>query len=98
MGRSNYLNLRLRFIRESLGLTQERFAEKAGISYKYYQAIENGLKEDLRLSTLKKLSRACNLTLAEFVDDRLSKTKVAEIAMKYQVTKRAAKRSPKKKK
>jgi len=98
VGRQNYLNLRLRFIRDSLGLTQERFAEKAGISYKYYQAIETGLKQDLRLSTLRKLSRACNLTLAEFVDDRLSQTKVAEIAIGYKVTKKTAKRSPKKKK
>lgn len=64
-------------------MTQERFAEKAGISYKYYQSIENGRKKDLRLSTLRKLSMACNLTLSEFVDDRLSSRKVAEIATRY---------------
>lgn len=83
MTENNYLNLRLRFIRETLGLTQESFAEKAGISYKYYQAIENGRKTDLRLSTLRKLSHACNLTLSEFVDDHLSQVKVAEKVVKY---------------
>lgn len=76
-------------------MTQEAFAEKAGISYKYYQAIETGIKRDLRLSTLRKLSQACNLTLAEFVDDRLSSKKLAEVATQYRA---GFKKPPKKKK
>ena len=52
---------RLRALRESRGLTQEEFAEKSGISYKYYQAVEAGRKRDLRLSTLVRFAKAHNL-------------------------------------
>jgi transcriptional regulator with XRE-family HTH domain len=47
---------RLKKMRKRLRLTQEAFAETCGISYKYYQAIENGLQNDMRLSTLERLS------------------------------------------
>ena len=47
---------RLKALRVERGLTQEEFAEKAGISYKYYQAVEAGRKQDLRLSTLVRLA------------------------------------------
>lgn len=47
---------RVRTLREAMGLTQERFAERAGLSYKYYQAVEGGRKADLRLSTIIKLA------------------------------------------
>ena len=47
---------RLKALRVDSGLTQEEFAEKSGISYKYYQAVEAGRKKDLRLSTLDRLA------------------------------------------
>ena len=59
---------RLRKLRLEQGLTQEAFAEKAQISYKYYQAIEEGRKKDLRLSTLDKLARAHEISLSRFLD------------------------------
>jgi transcriptional regulator with XRE-family HTH domain len=46
---------RLKQLRTQLGLTQEEFASKFGLSYKYYQAIEAGRKKDPRLSTLERL-------------------------------------------
>lgn len=49
---------RLRELRKRHELTQERFAELSGISYKYYQQIEIGRKPDLRLSTLVRLASA----------------------------------------
>jgi len=52
---------RLRALRDARGLTQEQFAEKSGISYKYYQAVEAGRKKDLRLSTLDRLAKAHGL-------------------------------------
>ena len=52
---------RLKALRVESGLTQEEFAEKSGISYKYYQAVEAGRKKDLRLSTLDRLARAHGL-------------------------------------
>ncbi|WP_343226904.1 helix-turn-helix transcriptional regulator [Luteolibacter flavescens] len=63
MGSSTVQNLlkRLKALRVQRGLTQERFAESAGISYKYYQAVEAGRKQDLRLSTLERLAKAHGL-------------------------------------
>lgn len=52
---------RLKALRADSGLTQEEFAEKSGISYKYYQAVEAGRKKDLRLSTLDRLAKAHDL-------------------------------------
>jgi len=52
---------RLRALRVARGLTQEQFAEQSGISYKYYQAVEAGRKQDLRLSTLDRLAKAHGL-------------------------------------
>ncbi|MEO5912695.1 MAG: helix-turn-helix transcriptional regulator [Luteolibacter sp.] len=49
---------RLKALRVARGLTQEQFAEQSGISYKYYQAVEAGRKQDLRLSTLDRLATA----------------------------------------
>ncbi len=47
---------RLKQLRTQLGLTQEEFADKFGLSYKYYQAVEAGRKKDLRLSTLDRFA------------------------------------------
>lgn len=47
---------RLKQLRMQLGLTQEEFASKFGLSYKYYQAVEAGRKKDPRLSTLDRLA------------------------------------------
>jgi transcriptional regulator with XRE-family HTH domain len=60
-----HLFRRVRSLREAAGLTQEEFAEKAGVSYKYYQALEAGRKADVRLSTLVRLSKAFGLELWE---------------------------------
>ncbi|HWA85310.1 MAG TPA: helix-turn-helix transcriptional regulator [Opitutus sp.] len=55
-------------LREACGLSQEAFAEKAGIGYKYYQHVEAGRKRDIRLSTLQKLAKACGLELWELLN------------------------------
>lgn len=59
---------RIKNLRENLGLSQEAFAEKAGLGYKYYQHVEAGRKRDIRLSTLEKLAKACGLELDELFD------------------------------
>lgn len=48
---------RLKQLRQQLGLTQEEFADRFDLSYKYYQAVEAGRKRDLRLSTLERLAQ-----------------------------------------
>lgn len=64
---ANRLLERLRKLRAAHNLTQEDFAERAGLSYKYYQAVEGGRKIDLRLSTLERLARAYNLEVHELL-------------------------------
>lgn len=66
---------RLRALREQHGLTQEDFAEIAGMSYKHYQAIEAGRKPDLRLSTLERLALAYRIDVAELLGKRFPKAK-----------------------
>lgn len=56
-------------------MTQEAFAERSGISYKYYQAVEAGRKRDLRLSTLEKIAKAYSLDLHELLSSGLPKLK-----------------------
>jgi transcriptional regulator with XRE-family HTH domain len=62
------LRERLRQIREHLELSQEAFADKSGLKYKHYQAIEAGRKENVRLDTLVKLAKASGLELWELLN------------------------------
>jgi transcriptional regulator with XRE-family HTH domain len=56
-------------------LTQEAFAEVAGMSYKYYQAVETGRKPDLRFSTLERLATAHGLQPYELLSPTLPRSK-----------------------
>ena len=59
---------RVKSLRLSLGLSQEAFAEKVGLGYKYYQSVEAGRRRDLRLSTLEKLATGCSLKLCDLLN------------------------------
>lgn len=59
---------RVRALRGALGLSQEAFAERAGLTYKHYQQVEAGRKLNITLPTLEKLAQACGLELAELLD------------------------------
>jgi len=82
---------RHRQLREAHGLTQEAFAERSGISYKYYQAVEAGRKRELRLSTLERLARAYGLEVWQLLapDPPASK-----LAAKRLPSRRASKSPP----
>jgi transcriptional regulator with XRE-family HTH domain len=54
-------------LREARGLSQEAFAERAGLKYKHYQAIEAGRKINIQFLTLQKLAKACGLELWELL-------------------------------
>jgi transcriptional regulator with XRE-family HTH domain len=58
---------RVRELREARGLSQEAFAERAGLKYKHYQAIEAGRKINIQFLTLQKLAKACGLELSELL-------------------------------
>jgi len=67
---------RLRELRRRHGLTQEAFAERAGMSYKYYQAVEAGRKPNVRLSTLEKLAAAYGLEVWQLLSPSVPKKTV----------------------
>jgi transcriptional regulator with XRE-family HTH domain len=67
---------RLKELRRANGLTQEAFAERAGMSYKYYQALEAGRKAELRLSTLDRLANAYGLEVYQLLAPSVPATKL----------------------
>ena len=56
-----------RLLRESSGLSQERIAERIGITYQYLSAIENG-KENFTVGVLESIARAFGLDIPAFID------------------------------
>jgi transcriptional regulator with XRE-family HTH domain len=69
---------RLKGLRRVHGVNQEAFAEAANLGYKYYQAIEQGRKTNLRLSTLDRLANAYGIEVWELLAPTLPKTKFAK--------------------
>ncbi len=51
------------FIRLAKELSQEKFAEQAGLDYKYYQHIEAGRRPNPEMVTLLKLAKGTGLEL-----------------------------------
>lgn len=58
---------RVRQFREASGLTQEQFAERAGLDYKYYQHVEAGRRPNPELITLLKLAKGTGRELWELL-------------------------------
>ena len=81
--------VRLRELRKLHGITQEQFSEISGFSYKFYQLIEIGRKNDLRLSSLERLAAAYGLEVHELLGPRMPKTKFPKRLRPKQVRKRA---------
>jgi transcriptional regulator with XRE-family HTH domain len=69
---------RIRQLREAKGLTQETFAEKAGLAYKYYQHVESGRRRDIRLSTIEKLAKALDLEPFQLLNFDFTPSALAE--------------------
>ncbi len=61
------LGNRLRELRAKHGLTQEEFAQIAGIGYKFYQVIESAKKKQIWLSTIERLANAYSLEAWELL-------------------------------
>lgn len=89
---------RIRQFREASGLTQEQFAERAGLDYKYYQHVEAGRKPNLGMETLLKLAKGTGRELWELLNFDAEPLSVAEDAAKngYQTAARTgARKAPK---
>lgn len=73
-----FLGLRLKKLRELAGLSQEQAAERAGISFIYFQSIEAGRRTNLPLRTLESLAKSFGLELAEFFGKEVPAIRVLE--------------------
>jgi transcriptional regulator with XRE-family HTH domain len=78
------LVLRLKELRIIHHVTQEQFSERTGISYKYYQAIETGVKKELRISTLERLANAYGIEVWQLLSPTLPKTKIKTNRTRFQ--------------
>ena len=63
-------------------MTQEAFAERAGMSYKYYQAVEAGRKVELRFSTMERLAAAYGIELWELLAPQTPEVRLAKASKK----------------
>ena len=61
------MKIHIKKIRLNLGLTQEKFAEKVGISLRYLQNIEGG-DSIPRLQKLEQIATALNISIHELID------------------------------
>ncbi len=64
---NNIFAKKLRELRKSKGLTQEKLAEMSDIDYKYLQKLESKNPSSPTLSVLEKLSHGLGITLTEFI-------------------------------
>ncbi len=62
----------VRSIREAQGITQRALASRAGITQAALFRLESGAT-DPRLSTLRKLAEALNVTVADLIGERKSR-------------------------
>jgi transcriptional regulator with XRE-family HTH domain len=70
------LRLNLVRLRDRHNITQEQAAALAGVSYKYFQAVESGHRSQIRLVTLDKLARAFGLPGAALLSDVLPDSQI----------------------
>ena len=77
------LMARVKTLRQILGLSQEAFAERAGLKYKHYQSVEAGRKTDIHFATVEKLAIACGVELQELLDFKTDPVALAEDKSKH---------------
>jgi transcriptional regulator with XRE-family HTH domain len=71
-----FLSARLKALREIARLTQEEVAELAGLTYKHYQSIEAGRKQEIWLSTAERLAKAFGVGVWELLAPTIPKPRV----------------------
>ena len=62
-----FIGKRLRLLRNAAAFTQEAFAEKLGLDYKFYQDLESGRKKYIRLDTIERIAQNCKMPVWEFL-------------------------------
>ncbi|HQL22549.1 MAG: Helix-turn-helix domain protein [Verrucomicrobia bacterium ADurb.Bin122] len=80
---------RLRELRLRHGLTQQEFAELAGVGFKFYQLLESGRKKQIWLETVERLAAPYGLAVWQFLAPELPadthiKSKVVKSMVHYE--------------
>ena len=73
---AEFIAARLRALRAQSGLTQEQVAALLDADTRWYQRLELGAK-DVRVSTVDRVAAVYGLSGAEFLAEKVPKTKVA---------------------
>ena len=60
---------KLKYLRHSRNLTQQKLAVKSGVSQSYINELENGKKKNPSTLVITKLARALNATVSDLLDD-----------------------------
>jgi transcriptional regulator with XRE-family HTH domain len=77
------LKRRFRLLRKKQNLTQQAFAAKAGLDYKFYQYLESPRKKQIWLETVDRIAGAHRMEIWQFLHpDYLSYCKVKIVRKK----------------
>jgi putative transcriptional regulator len=60
---------KIKHIRERNGITQEKLAEKVGISRIYLNELENGRKKNPSFKLLEKIAKALEVKISDLFED-----------------------------
>jgi transcriptional regulator with XRE-family HTH domain len=63
---SQFIATRLRQLREQGSLSQEQAANLVNLSFKYYQRLESGTVQGMRLSTVERIAKAYRIDFMVF--------------------------------
>lgn len=74
---SKFIAARLRQFRKQASLTQEQAATLVGVTFKYYQRLESGGVNGMRLSTVEQVAHAYGIDLLSFFSN--SKAKLGKV-------------------
>ncbi|TYP56808.1 helix-turn-helix domain-containing protein [Thermosediminibacter litoriperuensis] len=60
---------KIKYTREKAGITQEKLAEKVGISRIYLNELENGRKKNPSFNLLKKIAKALEVKISDLLEE-----------------------------
>ncbi len=76
---SQFVASRLRQLRNQAALSQEQTSDLVGVTFKYYQRLESGTVQGMRLSTIEQIAKAYKIDLAVFFSKRKPKIRKPKV-------------------
>lgn len=75
---AKFFGQRVRDLRELAGWTQETAASKVGLTFKYYQTLESGRLDGIRLRTMEGIASAYKLSLSNLFAEEIPQVKPSQ--------------------